>query len=272
MIFDLDQRTAALSVGEFAGFVLGPREAGDGGAAGLWRAQLGIRWHQELRSRTAAVEPAAEFEVAITGRIAHRGWTLTLTGRIDQLIRTGSALTLREIKTVTRSLPADEAELRAEHPDYFIQLACYGALARLGALTLSAPPVPGALRTELGEPGPEATTLNALPVLAPPAALLAARSLELIVAFQRFMHAHGRRSARGCFLTELRRPTLDPLYVETQSLGPIELTALLSSRADSGRRPLVAVTIGAGLTDAARAVLGIEDVLRLSLASPALIA
>ena len=149
MIFDLDQRTAALSVGEFAGFVLGPREAGDGGAAGLWRAQLGTRWHQELRSRTAAVEPAAEFEVAITGRIAHRGWTLTLTGRIDQLIRTGSALTLREIKTVTRSLPADEAELRAEHPDYFIQLACYGALARLGALTLSAPPVPGALRTEL---------------------------------------------------------------------------------------------------------------------------
>ena len=149
MIFDLDQRTAALSVGEFAGFVLGPREAGDGGAAGLWRAQLGTRWHQELRRRTAAVEPAAEFEVAITGRIAHRGWTLTLTGRIDQLIRTGSALTLREIKTVTRSLPADESELRAEHPDYFIQLACYGALARLGALTSMAPPPPGALRTEL---------------------------------------------------------------------------------------------------------------------------
>ncbi|MBL9210048.1 MAG: PD-(D/E)XK nuclease family protein [Opitutaceae bacterium] len=149
MIFDLDQRTAALSVGEFAGFALGPREAGDGGAAGLWRAQLGTHWHQELRTRTAALEPAAEFEVAITGRIVHRGWTLTLTGRIDQLIRSGAALTLREIKTVTRSLPADEAELRAEHPDYFIQLACYGALARLGALTLAAPPAPGALRTEL---------------------------------------------------------------------------------------------------------------------------
>ena len=149
MNFDLDLRTAALSVGEFAGFTLGPREAGDGGAAGIWRAQLGTHWHQELRTRTAAVEPAAEFEVAIAGRIAHRGWTLTLTGRIDQLIRTGSALTLREIKTVTRSLPADEAELRAEHPDYFIQLACYGALARLGALTPTAPPAPGSLRTEL---------------------------------------------------------------------------------------------------------------------------
>lgn len=149
MTFDLDQRTAALSVGEFAGFALGPREAGDGGAAGLWRAQLGTHWHQELRARTAAADATAEFEVSITGRIVHRGWTLTLTGRIDQLIRAGAALTLREIKTVTRTLPADEAELRAEHPDYFIQLACYGALARLGALDVAPAAGPGPLRTEL---------------------------------------------------------------------------------------------------------------------------
>lgn len=147
MIFDLDQRTAALSVGEFAGFSVGPRESGDGGAAGLWRAQLGTHWHNELRTRTAAVDATAEFEVPISGRIAHRGWTLTLTGRIDQLARRAAILTLREIKTVLRPLPADEAELRAEHPDYFIQLACYGALARLGALDLA--PAPGGLRTEL---------------------------------------------------------------------------------------------------------------------------
>jgi Rad3-related DNA helicase len=149
MIFDLDQRTAALSVGEFAGFALGPREAGDGGAAGIWRAQLGTHWHQELRARTAATDATAEFEVSISGRIVHRGWTLTLTGRIDQLLRAGPALTLREIKTVTRTLPADEAELRAEHPDYFIQLACYGALARLGALDVAPAAGPGGLRTEL---------------------------------------------------------------------------------------------------------------------------
>ena len=30
---------------------------------------------------------AAEFEIAIEGKIFHRGWTLTLTGRIDQLVR-----------------------------------------------------------------------------------------------------------------------------------------------------------------------------------------
>ncbi|WP_414663775.1 helicase C-terminal domain-containing protein [Horticoccus sp. 23ND18S-11] len=156
MTFDLDQRIAALSVGEFAGFSLGPRESGGGGAAGLWRAQLGTHWHNELRARAVDEHAAAaEFEIPITGRIVHRGWTLTLTGRIDQRIRTGGKTSLREIKTVTRPLPADEAELRADYPEYFIQLASYGALARLGALateaTLDAPaaPAPAILRTEL---------------------------------------------------------------------------------------------------------------------------
>ncbi|MSU50009.1 MAG: helicase [Opitutus sp.] len=131
MTFDLDQRTAALSVGEFAGFSLGPRDAGVGGAAGLWRAQLGTHWHNELRARAIAEHAAAaEFEIPITGRIFHRGWTLTLTGRIDQIIRVGSATTLREIKSVTRPLPADESELRADYPEYFVQAVTYGALWR----------------------------------------------------------------------------------------------------------------------------------------------
>ena len=42
MDYDLDQRTARLSVGEFADFTVGPREGGDGNS-GLWRAQLGGR-------------------------------------------------------------------------------------------------------------------------------------------------------------------------------------------------------------------------------------
>ena len=133
MVFDLEKRTAALSVGEFAGFTLGPREAGTGGGAGVWRAQLGTHWHNELRTRAIAEHAtAAEFEIPITGQIAHRGWVLTLTGRIDQIIRTPARLTLREIKSVTRTLPADEAELRVDYPDYFIQIATYAALARLG--------------------------------------------------------------------------------------------------------------------------------------------
>jgi Rad3-related DNA helicase len=134
MTFDLDARTAALGVGEFADFSTGPREAG-GGAAGLWRAQLGTHWHNELRAQAAAEHAAAaEFEVAIAGRIVHRGWTLALTGRIDQLLRRDGADMLREIKTVTRPLPAAEDELRRDYPEYFVQLAAYAALARLGGL------------------------------------------------------------------------------------------------------------------------------------------
>jgi DNA excision repair protein ERCC-2 len=138
MTFDLDQRTVALSVGEFADFSLGPRDA-VGGPQGVWRAQLGTHWHNELRTRaTAQHATAAEFEIPITGQIAHRGWTFTLTGRIDQIIRAptpaatdrAEQLTLREIKTVTRTLPADEAELRRDYPEYFTQLATYLALRR----------------------------------------------------------------------------------------------------------------------------------------------
>lgn len=184
MEFSLDARTARLSVGEFSDFTLGPRDS-SGGQSGLWRAQLGTYWHQQLRAQAAATHgPAAAFEVTVVGSVFHRGWTLTLNGRIDQLLTLPSAkchvirdtltappsstasgechvlrdtlpgspvqlaatapaavrpappaaLTLREIKTVTRPLPADEAELRRDYPGYFTQLASYVALARLGAL------------------------------------------------------------------------------------------------------------------------------------------
>lgn len=134
MQFSLATRTASLSVGEFSDFSLGPREAGGGGSAGVWRAQLGQHWHNELRAQTerahtrdGVLAPEVAFEVSIEGRLTHRGWTLTLGGRIDQLV--GS--TLREIKTVTRPLPADEAELRADYGPYFLQLATYVVLRRL---------------------------------------------------------------------------------------------------------------------------------------------
>jgi Rad3-related DNA helicase len=169
MIFDLDKRTAALGVGEFSGFALGPREAGEGGGAGIWRAQLGTHWHNELRARaTAEHGSAAEFEVPINGQIVHRGWTLSLTGRIDQIVhattepdarweladdttRTTRAIkgrasrpsakptVLREIKSVIRALPADEVELRRDYPEYFIQLASYVVLARNGLVRRNAP-------------------------------------------------------------------------------------------------------------------------------------
>jgi DNA excision repair protein ERCC-2 len=144
MDFDLDQRTARLSVGEFADFTLGPRES-SGGPSGLWRAQLGTHWHQQLRAQTTHERADALFEVPVNGQVFHRGWTLTLNGRIDQFIPGGDFAILREIKTVTRELPADEAELRAEYPGYVIQLATYAALLRLA---------PDALPTGLATPTP----------------------------------------------------------------------------------------------------------------------
>ena len=95
MYFSLDDRTCAMSVGEFAGFTLGPRDAGQGGPSGLWRVQLGQEWHARLRARTEAEVAAknhgqtradAAFEVPLTLPCIHCGWTFKLTGRIDQLV------------------------------------------------------------------------------------------------------------------------------------------------------------------------------------------
>ncbi|EIP97235.1 DEAD_2 domain-containing protein [Opitutaceae bacterium TAV1] len=146
MEFDLDQRTASLGIGEFSAFTVGPRPAGSGQQGGVWRAQLGTRWHQELRAQVAAERADATFEVPVSGRVAHAGWMITLTGRIDQIIppaaplpAAGAAaarpreepLVLREIKTTMRAIPAVEEELRAEYPEYFAQLATYVALRRI---------------------------------------------------------------------------------------------------------------------------------------------
>ncbi len=148
MQFSLDQRTASLSVGELADFNLGPRDGGEGGAAGIWRAQLGTHWHQQLRIRAQEERAETRFEVPLVGGIFHRGWTLTLTGRIDQLFPDAENTVLREIKTVTRALPADESELRAEYPSYFAQLGIYLSLVRSTAESVL-PNTPARLTGEL---------------------------------------------------------------------------------------------------------------------------
>ena len=134
MDFDLDQRTASLSIGEFAAFKIGPREPSDHtGPQGLWRARLGTRWHQELRATAALALPATTFEIPLTGHVFHGGWTLTLTGRIDQFLPAEGKnhAVLREIKTTLDPIPAPEEDLRAAHPEHFAQLASYLALRRI---------------------------------------------------------------------------------------------------------------------------------------------
>lgn len=152
MQFSLADRTVSLSVGEFAAFSLGPRPGGTG-TSGLWRAQLGQHWHTQLRSRTeqehtvgGMLRPDVQFEVPLEGRLVHRGWTFLLGGRIDQLV----AGTLREIKTVALPLPTDEATLRADYPEYFLQAAMYLLLLRTAPALPGLPP-PGHIG--LAEPG-----------------------------------------------------------------------------------------------------------------------
>ncbi|HTT56975.1 MAG TPA: helicase C-terminal domain-containing protein, partial [Opitutaceae bacterium] len=108
---------------------------GAGGGPGVWRAQLGQRWHQRLRAEAeaaVAAQPgaAAAFEVPLTLDYVHQGWRLTFTGRIDQLVTTAGSMTVREIKTVGGPLPAEAAVLRADHPDYFAQALAYLVLLR----------------------------------------------------------------------------------------------------------------------------------------------
>jgi Rad3-related DNA helicase len=169
MEFSLDDCTCALSVGEFAGFALGPREAGQGGPSGLWRAQLGQEWHARLRHRTEEemrektqemMRADAAFEVPLMLPCLHRGWTFTLSGRIDQLVTLfalspskGAArapavsVIIREIKTVAGPLPASEESLRSEYPEYFLQVIAYLALFRtsrqLTVPQVSNPPTAG---------------------------------------------------------------------------------------------------------------------------------
>lgn len=127
MTFDLDGRRAELSVGQFSDFSIGPRGS-LGSTAGLWRAQLGSRWHREIREQAEAQGADAAYEVSVSGELPRRGWRIALAGRIDQLVQAEGAAVLREIKTVTRPLPADETELRRDYPEYFVQLAAYVAL------------------------------------------------------------------------------------------------------------------------------------------------
>jgi len=130
MEFDLDRRTAQLSVGELSNFTVGPRDGGDG-TVGIWRAQLGSHWHRQMEAQTRSESDRAAFEVPITGDVFERGWTLQITGRIDQVLPLEETTVLREIKTLTRPVPVPESELRTEYPHYFAQLAIYLSLRRL---------------------------------------------------------------------------------------------------------------------------------------------
>ncbi len=227
MDIDLEQRTAALGVGDLAAFAFGPRGDGHGGTSGLWRAQLGSQWHAELRRRaTAEFGETARFELPIRGRVAHRGWCITLNGRIDQLITGPAGPRLREVKSVLHPLPADETALRADHPAYFIQLAAYAALGRLGLARTgeeASLPLPAPAAAELVFVEAGSGLVQVVP-LGPGDDRLFEAQLERLVEF-----LEHRRRARE----RLRNLRFRPAFAAPrpgQETTRAELTALFSTR------------------------------------------
>ena len=136
MDFDLDARSARLSVGELSDFSA-ERIGRTPTTSGTWRARVGTQWHEELRQREQANGNGASFEVPIRATVMHRGWRIELTGRIDQLIpaHAPQPAMLREIKTITTPLPSSAESLRQLYGAYVAQLATYCALQRMDGST-----------------------------------------------------------------------------------------------------------------------------------------
>ncbi len=127
MQIDAPNREATLSVGEFASFTPYPSPS-FGGAAGIWRAQLGTQWHQRIQAESQTAGDGMENEVPIAGALHWRSWTLHLSGRIDQLKREPDHVHLREIKTVQQRLPITYKTLLQRYPSYPVQLLAYREL------------------------------------------------------------------------------------------------------------------------------------------------
>jgi len=136
MDIDFDSRLIRIAAGELSQFRLGPREGG-GSREGRWRMELGSFWHVRLQDEESAAaqksgEIAPRFEVPVSGKLLRAGWTVEVSGRIDQIVTRAGAPVIREVKTVPHPLPLPEEALAARYPDYFAQAGVYLALARLG--------------------------------------------------------------------------------------------------------------------------------------------
>ena len=125
MQWDWQNRSLSLSVGELARFSLqSPPEEG----AGRWRMELGSHWHTVLQKRAGEEDAGWTFEQPVADTLFQSGWHFSLRGRLDQLQATPRGTVVREIKTVSMNLPADEEDLRSSYPHYFHQVMLYAFL------------------------------------------------------------------------------------------------------------------------------------------------
>lgn len=128
MRIDVQGRRVEMSAQEFATFRPGPG-AGAGGSP--WRAEAGRQWHESLRREAEAEGAGWEFERGVACEIRALGWTVAVTGRTDQWRERDGVTEIREIKTVTSSLPRRTEWLLQRYPHHFLQLAAYCHAARL---------------------------------------------------------------------------------------------------------------------------------------------
>jgi len=129
MKIDPENRRASLSVGEFSTATPYATPA-FGGTSAVWRAQLGTHWHQRIQRRSEELAEGFKSEVALSGSIKWRNWTLRLSGRIDQakVGKNRRTVHLREIKTLSESLPISIPRLLERYRSYPIQLLAYREL------------------------------------------------------------------------------------------------------------------------------------------------
>jgi len=128
MRIDIKTKRIEVSAQEFATFRPGPT-AGSGNSP--WRAEAGRQWHETLRIHADAENNQWEFEKSVACEIKILGWIVCITGRTDQWREENGAVTIREIKTVTVSLPRKTEFLRQRYPHHFLQLGIYCHAARL---------------------------------------------------------------------------------------------------------------------------------------------
>ena len=128
MRIDVKARRIEVSAQEFATFRPGPG-AGAGGSP--WRAEAGRQWHETMRKQAEAEGAGWTFEQPITCEIVVLGWTVAITGRTDQWREAGGKVHIREIKTVSVSLPRRPEFLHGRYPHHFLQLGAYCHAARL---------------------------------------------------------------------------------------------------------------------------------------------
>ncbi len=91
------------------------RSLGFSNRGGFERMWLGQAIHSRYQSLAMETDPTYRQEVAVSHDFTHKGWTVTLQGRIDGLAERDGGLLIEEIKSVRRSGAVPRATLETYH-------------------------------------------------------------------------------------------------------------------------------------------------------------